>query len=646
MRRFAELLRRPGMVAFLVFTGVYALALAFIFWGAWSMDAAPVAPDCATVHPVNDASAWLARVWSGSDFVPSDLMHVVGGMYFWQELQFALAAWLAALGVAYYLRGRGLSLVAAYGGGGAFGLMGYSFTLFSAGHLGWFIWLMYGPFAFGLADRCVREGGWVRWALLGAVLAWGSARQPDLWLLFTLLTFAYGVWCIVRERRALFGEGGCWRARLAGVGVCAAVALVVGAPQFGHAIFHDLAGREAQIDASSSSSSASAEDAAAKAKKAEERWLFCTSWSLPPEDTLEFAFAEIHGGSNDPRIYQKPGNAQYKGRLGQHGIVPEGAGGMHPVTGERLKPGDEFWMPYRQHSLYFGLLTVLFAIAGVVGAILMRRRSSAPGRKEACGADFADAPFWIVAGTVSYLCALGAFTPFYRLVYALPFGDTMRCPVKFVHLVEFCAAALAGYGIEFLRVRFGSRAAWVAGTLAVLATVNVLDLARVDAKYLAVQDVSFARAANDAAEDVAKLGGGNVFVALAPQEGARQIDESLTCHLAKTVRSGEGARFLLAGGSAFRADPSLDARMRSGELKLAGAYSVSREKGVRRADVKGAALLLLQDASVPAPAPEEAPSGGANRFLGLLSLFATIAVASCGAGCAVRRCLKQCEEGK
>ena len=72
----------------------------------------------------------------------------------------------------------------------------------------------------------------------------------------------------------------------------------------------------------------------------------------------------------------------------------------------------------------------------------------------------------------------------------------------------------------------------------------------------------------------------------------------------------------------------------------------SREKGVRRADVKGAALLLLQDASVPAPAPEEAPSGGANRFLGLLSLFATIAVASCGAGCAVRRCLKQCEEGK
>ena len=489
---------------------------------------------------------------------------------------------------------------------------------------------MYGPFAFGLADRCVREGGWIRWALLGAVLAWGSARQPDLWLLFTLLTFAYGVWCIVRERRALFGEGGCWRARLGGAAVCAAAVLVVGAPQFGRAIFHDLAGREAQIGASSSSGAAASDDASAKAKNDEERWLFCTSWSLPPEDTLEFVFAEIHGGSNDPRIYQKPGNAPYKGRLGQHGIVPAGAGGVHPVTGEHLKPGDEFWMPYRQHSLYFGILTVLFALAGVFGWLRMRRPASSGGDgDEPRLADFGDVPFWIAAAILSYLCALGAFTPFYRLVYALPFGDTMRCPVKFVHLVEFCVAALAGYGIEFLRARFGSRAAWAVPALAVLAAANVADLARVDAKYLAVQDISFARAANDAAEDVTKLGGGDVFVALAPQEGARQMEDSLTCHLAKTVRSEKGARFMLAGGSAFRADPSLDARMRSGGLKLAGAYSVSREKGVRRAEVKGASLLLLQDASVPAPAQEEAPAGGANRFLGLLSIFATIAIASC-----------------
>jgi hypothetical protein len=297
-------------------------------------------------------------------------------------------------------------------------------------------------------------------------------------------------------------------------------------------------------------------------------------------------------------------------------------------------------MPYRQHSLYFGMLTVVFAFVGAFGWMRLRHVPSAARADGgmASSADFGDVPFWIAAVVVSYVCALGAFTPFYKLVYALPFGDTMRCPVKFVHLVEFCAAALAGYGIEFLRAKFEPRAAWAAGTLAVLAAVNVFDLARVDARYLAVQDVSFSRARNDVAEDVTGLGGGSVFVALAPQEGARQIDEALSCNHVKTVRDAKGARFLLAGGSAFRTDSSLDERMRSGRLKVAGAYSVSRGRGVRRTEVRGASLLLLQDVSVPAPDPEERrgpTGGGAKRVVGLLSLFATVVVAACGATRAV-----------
>ena len=626
--KIAERLRSAGLAAFLVFTGVYAAALAGIFWGTWSLDAAPVSPDCATSYSVNDASIWLKGVLAGGSFVPSDLMHVVGGMYFWQELQFALAAWLAALGVAFYLRGRGLSLVACYGGGAAFGLMGYCFTLFSAGHLGWFVWLMYGLFAFGLADRCVRKGGWARWALLGATVAWASARQPDLWLMFTLLTFAYGVWCIVRERKALFGEGGPWRRRLAGAALCAAVTFAVGTPQFRHAIVHDIAGREAQISSASSRAGADGEDAAAKAKKAEERWLFCTSWSLPPEDTLEFAVAEIHGGSNDPRVFGKPGNEQYRGRLGSHGVVPPGSGGRHPVTGEMLRPGDEYWMPYRQHSLYFGLLTLLFAAAGAFAAFAWRRKGAASKHQDG-GADYSDAPFWVVTAALVYLCALGGFTPFYRLVFALPFGDSIRCPVKFVHLLEMCAAVLAGYGIEWLRSRFGGGRAWVAPALAALAAVNVFDLARVDAKYLAVQDVSFLRAANDAAEDVVRLDGGRVYVAVPQQEGGQAIRESLGLHLAETADAdGADVRFVLAGGSAFQADPSIGARLKSGELKAAGYYSISRRNGVRRSQQRGANLILLQKASVPAPGPKpEPPPDRAAQMLGLVSLLATLAVA-------------------
>ena len=158
--KLKDFFRKPSTIAFLAFTALYAACMAFIFWGTWALDKAPVEPDNAIAYAVNDGAKWFADLCAGGRFVPSDLMHVLVGMYFWQELQFALAAYLAALGVAFYLRGRRVPLVGAYGGGAAFGLMGYCFTLFSAGHLGWFIWLMYGPFAFGLVDRCVRKGKW------------------------------------------------------------------------------------------------------------------------------------------------------------------------------------------------------------------------------------------------------------------------------------------------------------------------------------------------------------------------------------------------------------------------------------------------------------------------------------------------------
>ena len=317
-QRVMDFLRRPSTIAFLVFTALYVVCMGGIFWGTWSLDKAPIEPDNATFYPINEAARWFRGLVGGNDFVPSDLMHVIGSMYFWQELQYALAGYLAALGLAFYLRGRGLSRFAALAGGAAYGLMGYTFTLFSAGHLGWFIWMMYGPFAFGLVDRAVRKGKWRNWALLGAVLAWAAARQSDMWLLFTVLTFAYGVWTLVREwRRVKFLRV------LAGVGVTAVVACAIGLPQFTRALTADLAGREAQIAATSGKDANETVD-----KSADERWRFCTSWSLPPEDTAEFVCAEIHGGSNDPRV--SPTNP-YKGRLGQQIVVPAKARPSRPA---------------------------------------------------------------------------------------------------------------------------------------------------------------------------------------------------------------------------------------------------------------------------------------------------------------------------
>lgn len=621
--------RRPSTVAFLVFTGLYALCMAFVFWGTWAMDKAPVGPDAPTFYPVDEAARWFGEVMAGGKFTPFELRHAVGGMYFWQELQYAMAGWLASLGLVFYLRGRGLSRLASYGGGAAFGLMGYAFTLYSAGHLGWFQWMVYGTFAFGLVDRAVRKGRMRNWALLGATLAWAGAFQPDLWLLFTVLTMAYGAWCVVRERKALK-----WRRLFFGVAVFASTTLLVGGPQFRHAVVHDLASRERQIADSAGRSDGNAEDsAAARARKAQDRWLFCTGWSLPPEDVLEFAIPEIHGGSNDPRIHSKPGNRPYVGRLGQHCVVPDGQSGRHPITGKPLSAGDEFWMPYRQHSLYFGVLTLLFAMVGVVGGF--RRRVDATGSRRIDG----EVAFWTFAALVGLVCAFGGFTPLYRLVYALPFGDSIRAPVKFVHLVELCTAVLAGYGIETLRIRHSAGRRWMVPLLAVLAAVNLLDLARVDAKYLAVQDVSFQRAANEAAEDVLKFGGGKVYVAMARQEGGALIGDSLYTHLVETADalSADGVRFVLAGGTAFRGSKELNSALNGGGWEVVGTYSLSQKGGIRRAPRDAASMALFRAKGRPAVQKDRPPANRVAQTFTWLSILSTLAVSAWGLAPVFRR---------
>ena len=152
-------MRNRSLWWFVGFTALFAVVMACVFWGTWSPAVAFVQPDQPVVFPAD----FLRQLWSdicggGRACLPSDLRFLLGGPYVWQELQYALAMYLAALGVVYYLKGRGLGPLACYGAGAAYGFMGYNFTLFSAGHLGWFIYLMYGPFCFGLIDRCVRKG--------------------------------------------------------------------------------------------------------------------------------------------------------------------------------------------------------------------------------------------------------------------------------------------------------------------------------------------------------------------------------------------------------------------------------------------------------------------------------------------------------
>ena len=78
--------------------------------------------------------------------------------------------------------------------------------------------------------------------------------------------------------------------------------------------------------------------------------------------------------------------------------------------------------------------------------------------------------------------------PVYRLVYALPFGDYLRAPVKWHHLTEFCLCVLAGYGIWGWM--YWVRAKWLSdrvktAAVAVLVLLGVVDLVSNDRLYCA-----------------------------------------------------------------------------------------------------------------------------------------------------------------
>lgn len=450
-------------VPFMAFTAFFAVLAVFVFWGTWGTGIVPVMPDCQTAFPPDYASEWLARWREDGKFIPGDIIAFLGDPYLWVEFQYAAAAYFAALGMAYYCRGRGLSRLAAYGAGLLLAFCGYWFSLFSAGHLGWFQWMTYGVFAFGLADRAVRKGKLKNWILLGACTAWASFRQPDLWLLFTLFTAAYFIWCCARERKLPD-----WK----GMAICAAVFFAIAAPSLRSAAA-DKANRDSVIaEAKETGSSLTGGNAAGD--DAQARWIFVTNWSLPPAEALEFLIPRINGDTSCQMVLA----------IGEkHGT------GVKPYTGAIGRPFGAKSGNYRQHSVYVGFVTCMLCLTAIAALFLeSRRRRKAGAAIPDAAHDIREIAFFAICGLVFCALSFGRyFEPAYRLVFMLPIGDSIRAPVKWHHLTEFCICVLAGYGIDAARQFLGRRLAPRTALLATAAIVafGAWDLARIDRLYCA-----------------------------------------------------------------------------------------------------------------------------------------------------------------
>ena len=573
------------------FTAAFAVLMAYVFWGTWSTSVAPVMPDCATVHPLDygtRVSRWFAGWLHSGRFLPTDLSTFLMSPYVWQELQYALAIYFAALGMAYFLRGRGCTRLASYGAGLLLGFSGYWLTLFSAGHAGWFMWMMYGVFAFGLCDRAVRKGRWRHWIMLGAVVAWASFQQADMWLLFTVFTALYFVWCCVRERKAPS-----WKGLL----VAAVAFFAIGIPSFADALTNALASRDQQI----AESKGTVLGGGGQASDAESRWIFVTNWSMPPEDTLEFFIPRIHGDTSCPMtlaIGQQNGTdvKPYTGRLGRPINAPSGN--------------------YRQHSLYVGWVTCLLALVGAAFGLRARRGETI---------------FFVCAAFVFWLFSMGRFCePVYRIVYALPFGDYLRAPVKWHHLTEFCLVVLAGHGLMVLsglKAFAGRRGAVI---LSVVVVFGACDLARVAHLYCAPVDIAVVKARNPAAEIVVQRGGGKVADLI--QRGQGPIAWSFTSHgVDVTGNPAEvGVRYVWAALAHLK-DVGFSAWFKARNATEVGTFAVTPQS-IRSAPREMANVVLMELPGVKPmkkETPEPRPLAIALGMVSALGTFGAAAFAAC-----------------
>jgi len=454
----------PKLGWFLAFTAVFAAVAGYVFWGCWSSDVTFVSPDDNVVFLTaygDILTFWRNGFVTSGRMLPTDLLWsgLLWSPLFCRELKYAVAVYCAALGMAYFLRGRGLSRLASYGAGLLLAFCGYWFTLFSAGHGGWFIWMTYGVFAFGLIDRAIKGGRMRHYLLLGLVVAWSSYYQPDLWLLFTAFTGAYFVFRAVAERPK-------WKSLSAGVALAALAFFLVGAPSIHQAFTGALAGREGQIEESKGSAISGGEGVS----DAEARWIFATNWSMPPAETAEFFNSRVNGDTSCPFVLSINGHR-----------------GVRPYTGALGRPYKAAEGNYRQHSLYVGWVTCLLALIGVASIFVGARREAT---------DRPAIAFFAVAAIVFWLFSMGRYCEMvYRLVYMLPFGDSIRAPVKWHHLTEFCLCVLAGFGIaalgrwldEFSKGS-GRLSLALQGALATFVLVGVLDLASEARRFCAPVD--------------------------------------------------------------------------------------------------------------------------------------------------------------
>ena len=337
--------------------------------------------------------------------------------------------------------------------------------------------------------RALKSRPWPNLALAGICVGLGLMEGYDIGALFSLYIAAFVLFGFVIKRLESDKPVALGQAAGRGFAGVAVVALVAGlaASQTMSTLV------DTQLQGTGSDPQTPAQRAAAK----ERQWTFLTQWSLPKMETLRIVIPGLYGYRLDtPRPYD--GNklrsldgGNYWGSMGQDPVLNRVAeveeviaafGQRNVVPGELARAlnvsvqkatqlmslvqnKNQFLQRHSGSGEYAGIIVVLLAAWALFFALQKRANIYSPTERRMI-------LFWTVLAVVSLLLAYGRHAVFYQLIHQLPFFNTMRNPIKFLHPMHLGLIVLCGYGIEGL-LRLAKREAaepsraarlWIRGT--------------------------------------------------------------------------------------------------------------------------------------------------------------------------------------
>jgi len=175
-----------------------------------------------------------------------------------------------------------------------------------------------------------------------------------------------------------------------------------------------------------------------------------TQWSVPPAETLRLAIPGLYGYRENPHGWLNlavPDDLRYWGGVGQEPAytraLAENPRSHANAMESFAKVAGSQRAPFKRHAypgLYVGCLVLLVA-AWALAQSLRQQGVYSPAERRWVWV-------WATGALGCLLLSWGHHAPFYQLIYKLPFFDTIRNPIKFMHPLSVALGVLFAYGLE------------------------------------------------------------------------------------------------------------------------------------------------------------------------------------------------------